>query len=281
MLSVKNLSKAYPSFRLQDISFSLSPGYIMGFIGTNGAGKTTTLKSILNIVSPDEGSVEIFGMDMKKDELEIKQDIGFMLGGADYYPHKKVKTIISVYKRFFKHWDDNAFASYLKKFAIDENKKIKELSAGMKVKLSVAMALSHGARLIILDEPTSGLDPVARDELLDIFRETIENGDKSILFSTHITSDLDKCADYILFIKNGKIITQGEKDEIIASHKIVRGSNDELSSELEKKLIGLKKNAYGFSGIIKTSDMRGYEKLAKETPNLEDIMVYFNREETI
>ena len=282
MLEVNNLCKNYPSFRLKDVSFSLSPGYIMGFIGKNGAGKTTTLKSLLNLVKPDSGSVRIFGKDMYTSEIEVKQDIGFMLGPLDYYARHKVKLIADVYGRFFHAWDATAFSGYLKRFGIDARKRITELSAGMKVKLGVAMALSHNARLLILDEPTSGLDPVARDDLLDVLREVVSNGERSVLFSTHITSDLDKCADYIIFIRDGDLIASDTKDDLIEKHVLVSGKTAGLTESLKARLIGIKTNAFGWTGLALRERLeREVERLETATPNLEDLMVYYNKEESL
>ena len=279
MLKVENLSKHYSEFDLSDVSFELEKGYILGFIGRNGAGKSTTIKSILNMVTPTSGTVEIFGKDFKDNELELKERIGYMLGEVNYYPKVKIKVIANVYKKFFKHWDEDAYKKYLTRFNLSENKRIEELSSGMKVKLGLTFALSHGAELFIFDEPTSGLDPIARDELLDLFQEIVSDGDKSILFSTHITSDLDKCADYILFIKDGKIVANSTKDDLINSHLIVKGGLDELNDEVASTFIGVKKNRFGFSALVKKEDFNAKSGFKTELPNLEDIMVYYNKEE--
>ena len=208
ILSIKNLTKEYPGFKLDSASFEVAKGTIMGFIGRNGAGKSTTLKAILNMVHADDGGVSYFGFDMKEHEGEIKQRIGFAGGEVDYYKKKKIKEILSITKRFYGNWDDELCKKYMKMFSLDENKTPSELSSGMKVKLNLTMALSHGAELLILDEPTSGLDPVSRDELLEIFKHLKKQG-VTILFSTHITSDLEKCADDITYIRNGKIVYTG------------------------------------------------------------------------
>ncbi|MEA4972119.1 MAG: ABC transporter ATP-binding protein [Candidatus Metalachnospira sp.] len=204
ILKVTELCKSYPSFKLSDVSFELEEGKITGFIGRNGAGKTTTLKSLLGFVHPDCGEIVFFDKEFDKNEREIKQKIGFISGGVSFYPAKKLKVITSVTKQFYPNWNENAYRKYLSLFKLDENKTPKQLSDGMKVKYSLALALSHNASLLILDEPTSGLDPVSRDELTDIFLELVSQG-VTILFSTHITSDLDKCADNILYIKDGQI----------------------------------------------------------------------------
>lgn len=277
MLKVEGLTKTYPGFGLRDVSFELPDGYIMGFIGMNGAGKSTTLKSILRVTRPDAGKVEIFGLDMAENELEIKQKVGFSLGAFDYYPYKKLKNIAAVYKTFFRSWDDTEYRQCLRRFSLDENKRVNELSAGMKVKFALALALSHGAKLFIFDEPTSGLDPVARDELLELFASLIETGDRSILFSTHITSDLDKCADYITFIKDGRILMCDTKDNIIDAHAIVSGGKDVLKEELLARTVGYKKNSYGFSALIRRDLLTPTDNLETHAPDLEDIAVYYNR----
>lgn len=277
MLSVRNLCKSYEKFKLCDISFDLPAGYIMGFIGANGAGKTTTIKSLLNIVKRDSGTVTIFGNSMDESENEIKQLIGFSSGEISFYRRKKVSKLIDVYKRFFTEWSDEVFTNYMKKFHIDVDKTVSQLSEGMRVKLGVAMALSHNAKLIILDEPTSGLDPIARDELLEILRSIIEDGEHSVLFSTHITSDLDKCADYILFIKDGKIIENTTKDDLIDSYAIVSGNPSELVS-IESRLVGVRPNAFGFHGLIKRADLLPSDTVEVARPNIEDIMIYSIKE---
>lgn len=211
VLKVENISKEYPGFQLQNVSFCVEEGTIMGFIGRNGAGKSTTLKSIMNMVCINQGRVEFFGLDMKENERTIKQRIGYAGGAVDYYKKQKIKKLLSVTKKFYDHWDDAVCRKYMKIFSLDENKTPSQLSEGMKVKLNLVIALSHGAELLILDEPTSGLDPVSREDLLEVFRHLKTQG-VSILFSTHITSDLDKCADGITYIREGRIIYTGSVD---------------------------------------------------------------------
>ncbi len=278
MLTVEKLNKRYEKFHLKDVSFSLDEGYIMGFIGANGAGKTTTLKSMLNLVRRDSGSVTVMGKDFYKHEVQLKQDIGFIFGGVDYYPKSKLSSIAAVIKRFYIGWDDDVYKSYMKKFGLDENKKVEELSSGMKVKFALASALSHDAKLFLLDEPTSGLDPVARDELLELFQELIEDGSRSILFSTHITSDLEKCADYITYISNGEIIESKTKDDLIGSYRIVKGSPQQLGG-LEEKLISFKKSSFGFTGLASSRDAEKFGSVMLEEPSLEEIMIYQSKKE--
>jgi ABC-2 type transport system ATP-binding protein len=276
ILEVKNLCKTYPAFTLKNVSFALEHGYIMGFIGSNGAGKTTTLKSIMGMVIKDSGTVRAFGKDFAENELSIKKKIGFMMGGTDYFPKHKLRQISDVVKRFYPDWNDAAYRGYLKRFDLNEDKKVDELSNGMRVKFSLALALSHNAELLILDEPTTGLDPVARDDLLELFQELIEDGEKSILFSTHITSDLDKCADFITYIKNGAILESCAKDDLVAKYRMVKGTADQLEI-LKRDAVSWHKNAFGFLALMETAKIPRSAGLTVEPPTLEDIMVYHER----
>ncbi len=278
ILQVEHLNKHYPKFDLKDVSFSLEPGYIMGFIGRNGAGKTTTLKSILNLVHAESGRVSVLGMDIRQNELACKQKIGLVFGGINYYPQNKLKTIADVTRRFYDEWDEAAFQSYLRRFDLDPDKKVAQLSEGMKVKFALALALSHNAQLLILDEPTSGLDPVSRDDLLELFQELIENSQRSILFSTQITSDLEKCADFITYIKNGRIIASTAKDEFVETYRIVKGSKEQLTSDLSKELIGVKPNAFGFTALAKIAELTSPDNLAISPADLESIMIHIEKE---
>lgn len=277
-LEVRHLSKQYPGFRLKDVSFQLEKGFIMGFIGANGAGKTTTIKSILNMVRIDSGEVRVLGKNMADHEIELKQEIGCAFGGVDYYTRSKIRTLTDAIKKFYKNWDERKYREYLSRFKLDENKKIVELSTGMRVKYNLAIALSHGAKLLVLDEPTSGLDPVARDDLLDLFQELVVGGEISILFSTHITSDLEKCADYITFIDNGEIVHSSEKDEFIDSYRLLNGSASELN-EVKGRLVSYKINSFGFTGLIRAEDFDPATDIRATKPNLEEIMIYFAKKE--
>ena len=276
ILEVENLRKIYPAFTLKDVSFKLEHGYIMGFIGSNGAGKTTTLKSIMGLVIKDGGDVRVFEEDFDENQLKIKQKIGFMMGETDYFPKHQLKQITAAVRRFYPEWDDAAYRRYMKRFGLDENKKVDELSSGMRVKYSLTLALSHNAELLILDEPTSGLDPVARDDLLEIFQQLIEDGDKSILFSTHITSDLDKCADYITYIKNGAILESSSKDDLIGKYRMVKGTAQQLPA-VKDLAVSYRKNAFGFLALMETAKIPKATDLTVEEPTLEDIMVYHER----
>ena len=226
VLYVQNLCKRYPGFALENVSFSLAPNRIMGLIGKNGVGKSTTLKSILRMVSPESGKVEIFQKDFSQCEKACKQRMGVVFGGIDFYPLKKLSAITAVTRTFYTDWDQEQYQKYIKRFTLDERKKFKELSNGMKVKYLLALALSHHAELLILDEPTSGLDPVSREELLHIFRQIVKNENCSILFSTHITSDLDKCADDITYIQNGRVLKSADKGTFLRSFEHLKTPED-------------------------------------------------------
>ena len=276
-LCVENLNKKYPSFALKDVSFSVKPGEIVGFIGRNGAGKTTTLKSIMNLVHYDSGKISAFDQDIIKYELENKQRIGFALSEISYYPNKTIRQLMDVTKRFYKNFDEQKFNEACRLFNLDMNKKIEELSSGMKVKYSVAIALSHHAELLILDEPTSGLDPVSRDEILDIFRNIVKNKDRAILFSTHITSDLDKCATNITYIHEGSIIYTGTKKDFIDSYLFV--NDPTKNSSLIDEYISYKELDDHYEGLISSSKKELFVKngLEPKEPDLEEIMIFLER----
>lgn len=277
-LSVNHLTKTYEKFQLKDVSFSVLPGTIMGFIGRNGAGKTTTMKSILNLVHPDSGTVQFFGMDIKEHEFEIKQRIAFIFGSEGFYAQSQLKTITDVYRRFYKTWDPAVYQSYLTRFELDPEKKIKQLSQGMSLKYALALGLSHHAELLILDEPTSGLDPVSRDELLTIFEDIVDQEGASIFFSTHITSDLDKNADDITYIKDGEIIASQKKDAFVDSYRTVEASTALLPAALKPKIIGYRERKEEFSGLLRKDDAFNAVGLQISPADLESIMVYTERE---
>lgn len=236
LLDVKNLSKTYPGFHLQEISFSLAEGHIMGFIGRNGAGKTTTLKSLLDIVHPDGGEISFFGLPLQGNERKIKCEVGFAGGAVDYYKRKRIGILADVTSRFYSNWDSEEYRRYMSLFSLDEDKTPAQLSEGMRVKLNLVLALSHHSRLLILDEPTSGLDPVSREELLEVFIYLKEQG-ISILFSTHITTDLEKCADDITYIAKGRLIaSEPMRQFLLRCASEGRGANlEEIMVSTEKE----------------------------------------------
>ena len=234
-LEVRGLCKTYPAFTLKDVSFDVPQGAVVGFIGRNGAGKSTTLKSILGLVHPDGGDVRFFGQDVRQHEREFKEQIGVVLGGIDFYPKKKIRVITDVTRRFYDNWDEDKYRHYLRLCAIDEEKRVDQLSSGMKVKYMIALALSHNARLLILDEPTSGLDPVSRDELTKLLRRVVADGKRSVLFSTHITSDLEKCASHIAFIKDGELQYTGALEDFRAHYRDVGDTLEDVIVHVERR----------------------------------------------
>ena len=223
VLEVQGLTKRYPAFTLDHVSFTVPQGAVMGFIGRNGAGKSTTLKSILGMVHPDEGAVRVFGMDYAANEAAIRRELGVVLGGIDFYPKKKLGVITDVTRRFYDNWDEDKYRHYLQLFALDESKRVDQLSSGMKVKYMIALALSHSARLLILDEPTSGLDPVSRDELAEL------------LFSTHIMSDLEKCATHIAFIKDGVMQYSGAIGDFRVQYRDMGDTLEDIIVKVERR----------------------------------------------
>ncbi len=274
VLEVRDLEKIYPAFRLDRVSFSLEEGKITGFIGRNGAGKTTTLHSLLGLLHPDGGEIRFWGRELREKEREIKQRVGFVSAGMEFYKRKKLKTISAVTRSFYEHWDEEAYRRCLEAFSLDEEKTPEKLSNGMKIKYLLTLALSHGAELLILDEPTSGLDPVSREELLELFLDLRDQG-KTILFSTHITSDLDKTADNILYIAGGRIRAEASLEDFVASYRLTEYA--EADPALEKLLIGPRRSKNGKTALVRAEDA---DKLPWEsrTANLEEIMVHMEKE---
>lgn len=277
ILAVNNLGKFYTEFQLEDINFNLPYGFIMGLIGQNGAGKTTIIKAILNMINKDSGEIAIFDKDNIKDEIEIKKDIGVVFDSNYFVDSWKIKDVEKSMRLFHNNWNNIKFKLLISKFNISTNKRISQLSKGMQMKLMLACALSYDAKLLILDEPTSGLDPVSRDELLDILKEYIEDGKHSVLFSTHITTDLEKIADYITYLNKGRLIYSGEKEEFIDAFRIAKGGIDELVSNLENKLIGTRTYSSGFEGLIRTEFIKDYPNLIFEPASIDDIIVYSSK----
>ncbi len=278
-LEVINLSKSFQGFQLQGISFSLPKGYIMGLIGPNGSGKTTTIKLILNMLKRDSGEIKILGLDNVLDEQTVKANLGVVFDSNYLCEEWTVAQAEKAISTFYKNWDKNKFYELIKKFHIIPAKKIKELSKGMQMKLMIACAFSYDAKLLILDEPTSGLDPVSRDELLKILSEYIEDGEHSVLFSTHITSDLERAADYITYINYGKLFFSGSKDEFVDMFRIVKGGLNDLALNLSEKLIGIRKFSTGFEALARSEDWKLYSHLDIEPATIDNIVVFTNQEE--
>ena len=278
-LEIKNLNKSFEKFSLKDISLKLPNGYIMGFIGPNGAGKTTVIKLILNMLCKNSGSVSVFGMDSKAHEIEIKDRIGIVMDDQFYADDWKLNDVEKALAPFYKRWDSEKFGRMLADFSLDPKKKVKELSRGMKMKLMIAAALSHDADLLILDEPTSGLDAVARDELTDILGSFTEDENKSVFFSTHITSDLEKIADYITFIDGGKIRYSDTKDSLMEKYMIVKGGLGVLTDEQKKQIIGYREHRVGFEGLAESAGLNNLPKSVIAEPcSLDEIIIRFNME---
>ena len=277
-IEIQKLCKNYKDFSMNNISFSLPMGYIMGFVGQNGAGKTTTIRLILNMINRESGEIKIFGLDNVQEEQKIKQDIAVVFDDIYFVDSWKVREVERALKGFYSNWNGKLFNQYVSDFHLSMGKKVKELSRGMKMKLMLAVAMSHEAKLLILDEPTSGLDPVARDELLEILGRYIADGEKSILFSTHITSDLERIADYITLIRDGTIFYTGTKDDLLEGFAIVKGGSDDLKSPLREKIIGLVENKTGFAGMIPASETKHLpQEIVLETPTIDEILVYISK----
>ena len=272
-LTVQGLCKEYPAFRLQDVSFSLAKGSITGFIGRNGAGKTTTINAVLSFVRPDAGEISFFGLSFPEHDREIKERIGFVSAGMSYYARKKLKAITAVTKTFYPAWDEEAYRKYMGDFGLSEEKTPSELSNGMKIKYALALALSHGAELLILDEPTSGLDPVSREELVEVFLRLKDEG-KTVFFSTHITSDLEKCADRILFLQDGKLMADDDLDAFRKAWRIAE-CGTEMPAGLKEAARGCCRVRDGHTVLIRKEDAEPFET---REASLEEIMIHLEKE---
>ena len=276
-LEVKNLCKKYNGFELKDINLELPKGMIMGLIGENGAGKTTTIKAILNMINRDSGKIAIFGLDNIKDGKQIKEDIGVVLDDSFLSEYLNPIDINKIMKNIYKNWDEKLYFKYIEDFKLPKDKMSKEYSSGMKMKLKIAVALSHNPKLLILDEPTSGLDPVARNEILDIFQDFIQDEEKSILVSSHITSDLEHIADSITFINNGEIVLTKTRDELLENYGIVKCSADDFEEIDKNDFVKYKKNRYEYEILVedKFEFKRKYKFEIIDKPTIEDIMLIY------
>lgn len=275
-LEITDLNKNFKGFSLKNINLELPKGYILGYIGQNGAGKTTTIKLIMNQLKYDSGDIRLFGRRYKDDEAKYKELIGF-IGDECYFPTCfTLKDVINTLKDFYVSFDEVKFNEYAKKWEIPYKKKIKDFSKGMKVKLAFASVLSRDTKLLLLDEPTSGLDPVVRNEVLEILQEYISDGERSVVFSTHIVSDLEKITDYLYFINNGEKVFYDTTENILESHLVVKGGIDDLTEELKQKLIGYKSSHIGFEGLIQYKDKKKLdEDLLFEKPSIDDIIIFY------
>ena len=279
-LEINSLSKKYKGFKLDDVSFKIPSGYIAGMIGPNGAGKTSIIKLVMNLIRRDSGSIKVFGLDNLMSEVEIKSRIGFVYDTPYFYDDVSLKDLKSTIAPFYKNWDETKFQHYAEKFELPLNKWFKKLSHGLKMKFSLALALSHDADLLLLDEPTSGLDPVFRRELLYNLSGVIQNENKSVLFSTHITSDLERIADYIISVKDGRVVFSDQKDNIQEKWGIVKGGNELLKEENKTMFKGFRKSQFGIEALTSDTDL-AKEKFNSTTviekASLEDIMFFMTK----
>jgi len=277
VLEVNKLNKTYDSFSLKDITFSLYKDCITGFIGTNGSGKTTTIKAILSLILKDSGKINFLGKDMDKNERKSKNKIGIVLDEGYFYDELTLKEMKNVIAPSYTDWDEKVFLSYVKQFNLNLGQKISTLSKGMRMKFAVTLALSHHADLLIMDEPTSGLDPLVRSELMNILLDFMKEPGKSVFFSTHITSDLDKIADMVILIDHGKILVNEEKDVLVDTHALVKGDNPLINEQTKNLFLNLHQSQYGFEGITHKKDdvRRLMPDVLMERPTIEDIMLSY------
>lgn len=276
-IEISNLRKCYDGFTLDDISFNVPRGSVMGFIGQNGAGKSTTIRAILNIIKTDGGSVKLLGMDHIQDEAQIKEQIAAVFDECPFHDSFKAKQLDILFRGLYKNWDGKKFYEYLERFQLPQKKKIGEFSKGMKMKMQIAAALSHDAKLLVMDEPTTGLDPVVRNEILDIFREYLSDEDNSILLSSHITSDLDKIADCVTFIDKGKLLITGYKDDILESHGLMKCSKEDYREIEPEDIVSARINEYSVDIMVDDRERmsRKYSGIFIEKTNLEEIMLFY------
>ena len=281
-INVTGLCKSYQDFALDNVSFAVPKGSIMGFIGENGAGKSTTIKAMLNLIHRDAGTVEILGMVLDGHEKEIKERIGVVFDECCFHDNLTPADISKILGNIYQNWDGKLYQKYLVQFGLDEKKKIKEFSRGMKMKLGIAAALAHRPDVLILDEATSGLDPIVREEILDIFLDFIQDENHAILISSHITSDLDKIADYLTFIHHGRIILSSGRDDLMDSMGIVKGAED-LEKIEQDQIIRYRKNQFGCEVLIrnKRSFAVGHPEMVIDPVTTEAIMLFYSRGEEL
>lgn len=276
-IEVKDLTKRYDGFTLDNLSFNVPGGSIMGFIGQNGAGKTTTINTILNIVKPDSGTVKVFGLDHIRDEKEIKKHIAAVFDELPFDDRLTASDINVIMREIYDQWDSDKFFAFLDRFQLPKKKKFGKFSKGMKMKMQIAAALSHNAKLLIMDEATTGLDPVVRNEILDIFLEYLQDEDNSILMSSHITSDLEKVADMVTFIDRGKILITGVKDEILESHGVVKCSKRDFKDFEREDYISARVTDFGAEVMVSDRDKaaKKFSGAVIDKTTLEEIMLYY------
>lgn len=278
-IEINNVTKHYKDFSLNQINFTVPKGTIMGFVGENGAGKTTTIKAILDLIHTDEGTINVLGRDSKNLPKDIKAQIGVVFDGSNLHDNMNAKNINFIMKNIYPNWEEKVFNHYLKKLNLPQDKIFKEYSRGMKMKLSIAIALSHQSKLLILDEATSGLDPIIRDEILDIFMEFIQNENHTILLSSHIISDIEKIADYVTFIHKGRIVFSKSKDDLIYQHGIIRCRKNDIRNIDSSFVVGIRENGFGAEVMIHSKDRfkRIYQQFEVEKVSIEEIMLFVVR----
>lgn len=278
-LAIKKLKKSYNDFTLEIKDLEVKTGFITGFIGPNGAGKTTTIKAIMGMCNIDEGDITVFG-ENPLEKIKVKEDIGYVGETSGFLEESKLLNIKNSISIFYSNWDEKIYINLINKFKLDENKVYKELSKGKKKQFELVLALSHHPKLLIMDEPTANLDPIVRNSILEIIQDYMDKDNLTVFYSTHLTSDLDKCADYIVFLHDGKVVLQGEKDLIIEKHSLVKGKNELLDEESRMEFVSVKEKYFGFEGITSDKD-KAYEMFGNEAvyekPTLEDIMLYYTR----
>ena len=280
-IEISGLTKKYDGFTLDNVSFNVPKGSIMGFIGQNGAGKTTTIRTLLNITKCDAGSIKLLGLDHIQNEYEIKEHISAVFDEIPFHESFNAIQVGKMFRGLYSGWDEQKYSEYLDRFSLPRKKKIAKFSKGMKMKLQISAALSHGARLLIMDEATTGLDPVVRNEILDIFREYLQDEENSILMSSHITSDLDKIADCVTFIDKGKLLLTGYKDEILESHGLLKCSKDDFKEIASEDYISARVTDFGVEAMVsdRAKAKQKYSGALIEKTNLEEIMLFYvNRE---
>ena len=276
-LEINGLCKHYDGFALQDVSFTLPRGVVMGFIGENGAGKTTTIKAVLNLIRRDAGAIKVLGLDNIAQERAVKERIGVVLEDGCFLNTLTARHVDVLMGKAYQSWQSEQFFRFMERFGIDRNKKIKEYSKGMRMKVSIAAALSHGAELLIMDEPTSGLDPVVRDEVLDLFYDFMQEDSHASLLSSHITSDLDKIADHITFIHQGRVLLSEPRDELLDTFGVLRCTAEQLSA-LEPSAVRAKRiGAFGCEALVRRGSVPANWPV--EAANIEQIMLFLTRGE--
>lgn len=274
-LEFKHVTKHYNTFTLDDLNLVIPSGCIVGFIGENGAGKTTTMKLIFDLIRADQGEIKVFGKSNQSKAKEIKEHIGVVLEEATYPETMNIKEIESVLSYVYKTWNKKKFLELCNKLSIPEKKPLKEFSRGMKMKLSLCVALSHDSKLLVLDEATSGLDPIVRDELLDIFLDFIQDEDHTIFISSHILSDLEKICDYIAFIHKGKLLFFEEKDNLLQTYGVLKTSRTDLNTVSPSCIIGSRESSFGIEALVNLNKYNGEKQVDKAS--IEDIMLYYTK----